>query len=235
MIGLKQPMREKMNSPDTIRLRIDQLLSEVHSIVRVDSSDCLVDSVAVGACSGWIAAAVNIVKIACSSDPQSAYVRHAEMLQTKGNKSEYLIHRDVLGLAGLLRQLRADVDLGLLNALDRRISAEAYDELIDHAQSYLDDGRKEPAGAIVAVVFEDALRRICRTSGVEDTGKTAEPLINALLSKGVLSKLEAKEAKAAADLRANATHALWDNFNSDQVGAVIQFTRRLLRDKLAPR
>jgi hypothetical protein len=89
--------------------------------------------------------------------------------------------------------------------------------LLDHAAAYLDEGRKDPAGAIVGVVFEDTIRRICRANGIIEAGQTCEPLINALTTSGVLSKLESKEAKAASDLRANATHAWWDKFNAEQV------------------
>ena len=85
---------------------------------------------------------------------------------------------------------------------------------------------------IAGVVFEDTVRRLCAVAGIEDANKTVDPLINALKAGGLFSKLEAKEAVAAGDLRAAATHARWEEFNGDQVRIVIAFTRRLLRDKL---
>lgn len=57
-------------------------------------------------------------------------------------------------------------------------------------------------------------------------------MINVLKSAGVLNRLEGKEAVVAADLRTSAKHALWSDFNEDQVRSAAQFTRRLLREKL---
>jgi hypothetical protein len=213
--------------------RIEELLSQIPNVVRVDSSDVLVSSEAKGACIGWIAAASNIIRLVLQSDQSSSYIRQAQQLQDTALQLNYLVHRNVLAMGAMLKQLRTDINGGLLTTFERQVSAETYDDLVDHAEAYLEDGRKEPAGAIVGVVFEDTVRRLCRANDIADAEKTAEPLINALIGRGVLTKLEGKEAKAASDLRTSATHALWDNFNADQVRTVIHFTRRLLRDKLA--
>ena len=185
-----------------------------------------------GACLGWIVATANIVKLACASDIDSSYLKQARVLQDTAPDRHYMMHHNVLAMVELLKHLRVDIDRGLLTTLERQVSAETYDDLIDHAVAYLDEGRKDPAGAIVAVVFEDTIRRLCRANGIDDRDKTCEPLIHALTTASVLTKLEGKEAKTASDLRANATHAWWDKFNADQVRVVINFTRRLLREKL---
>jgi hypothetical protein len=222
-----------MRVSETALARLDELLHQVRVVVRVDENDVLQDSTAKGACIGWIAAALNIVKLLLQSDPTSSYLTQAQQLQDTALQLNYLVHRNVLAMSELLKQLRIDVERGLLVTIERQISAETYDDLIDHAESYLRDGRKDPAGAIVGVVFEDTLRRLCRANNISDSEKTAEPLINALTSRGVLSKLEAKEAKVASDLRTSATHARWDEFGKEQVQIVMQFARRLIREKLA--
>jgi len=222
-----------MPARESIVKRIDELLLEVASVIKVDNDDTLVDAAAKAACVGWIAATANIVKLACQSDPGSSYLQQVRELQDGAPNLNYIMHHNVLAIAEILKQLKRDIDHGLLTSFERQVSAETYDDLIDHAAAYLGEGRKEPAGAVVGVVFEDTIRRICRANGIADAGQTCEPLINALTTAGVLSKLEGKEAKAASDLRANATHAWWDKFNADQVGVVIEFTRRLLREKLS--
>lgn len=222
-----------MKSVDAVTRRIDELLHQVSSVVRLGRTDQLVDSAAMAACVGWIAAATHIVKLACASDPESSYIRQAIQLQDSAPGRGWVMRHNVLALAEMLKHLKTDIAAGLLTTLERQVSAETYDDLIDHASAYLEEGRKDPAGIIVAVVFEDTIRRVCRTNGIDDSDKTCEPLINALTAANVLTKLEAKEAKLASDLRANATHAWWDRFNADQVQVVINFTRRLLREKLA--
>jgi hypothetical protein len=219
----------QMKSSDAISVRINELIAQAPTLYQASEHDQVTDGAAMGACQGWLVAATNIVELACASG--SSYFVGAKQLQARD--LGYMIHHNVLAMVELLKQLRTDIDRGLLTTLERQVSAETYDDLIDHAAAYLGEGRKDPAGTIVSVVFEDTIRRICRVNGIDEAGKTSEPLINALTTANILTKLEGKEAKAASDLRANATHAWWDRFNAEQVRVVIEFTRRLIREKLA--
>jgi hypothetical protein len=92
--------------------------------------------------------------------------------------------------------------------------------------------RKEPAGVLTGVVFEDTIHKLCARHEIPHQGVSLEPLLTALNSKSVLTPLERKEGTTAAALRTSATHARWTEFESDQVKTVLAFTRRLLRDKL---
>lgn len=217
---------------DDVRNRIEYLLARISQVVRVDGNGQLVNAEAKAACSGWIAAAVNVINVACAGDHNSAYVRQALDLQTSALRLNYIMHQNVLALGEILRYLIIDIDSGFLVSLERRISAETYDDLMDHAEAYLAENRKDPAGVIAGVVFEDTIRRTCLSYDIDIEGKTVDPLINALATQGVLTKLEGKEARACAEVRAKATHALWHEFNAEQVDVVIRFTKRLIREKL---
>jgi hypothetical protein len=138
----------------------------------------------------------------------------------------------VVKLRGMLEQLRADFAAGLLTNLESQISAQTFEDLLVHAGAYLHDGRKEPAGVLTGVVFEDTIHKLCARHGIPHAGLTLEPLLTALGSKNVLTALERKEGITAAGLRTSATHARWDEFDADQVESVLRFTRRLLQEKL---
>jgi hypothetical protein len=183
---------------------------------------------------GWIAAATHIIQVACSSSLASAYVNQAQRLQETVEQMGYLAHRHVWSMGEILKQSLADIDRGLLQTLERQVSSETFDDLIDHADAYLGEGRKDPAGVIAGVVFEDTIRRLCRANGINDVGKTLDPMISDLANGRILTSLEAKEARAAAGLRTSATHALWSEFTADQVRATVTLTRRLIREKLNP-
>jgi hypothetical protein len=138
----------------------------------------------------------------------------------------------VVKLRGMLEQLRADFAAGLLTNLESQISAQTFDDLLDHAEAYLHDRRKDPAGVLTGVVFEDTIHKLCARHGIPHAGLSLEPLLIALGSKNVLTPLERKEGTTAAGLRTSAAHARWDEFDASQVRTVLDFTRRLLREKL---
>lgn len=220
-----------MVAADEVKTRILELIAQVPDFLRLNEHGQVANHHVLASCVGWIAAAFSIVQTACEASPRSAYLQQIAKLQERDRG--YMIGEVVLSIVEVLKHLLVDMDRGLLVNMERQISAETFDDLLDHADAYLAEGRKEPAGVIAGVVFEDTVRRLCAVAGIEDANKTVEPLINALKAGGHLSKLEGKEAVAAGDLRAAATHARWDEFNSEQVKSVIAFARRLLRDKLA--
>jgi len=215
--------------------RISELISTSSNVVREDQYGILRDSKTVGDCLGWISAAAQIVHIACREDSHSPYLAEALRIQERAPGKGISAAVEVRAMAALLQQLHTDIGGGLLVSLERRVSAETFDDLLDHASSYLKEDRKEPAGVIAGVVFEDTIRKLCNSNSISTEDKTLEPLINALTAAGVFDKLEGKEARVAQGIRTSATHALWNEFQADQVEYVIKFTRRLLREKLVTR
>lgn len=136
-------------------------------------------------------------------------------------------------LYGQLQQLQRDFEAGLLSDFEAQVSAQTFDDLLDHAEAYLADTRHEPAGVLAGVVFEDTIRRLSIKHGIDPAGRELDNLLSALKARNVLTKLEHKEGIAAAEVRAKATHADWGAFNAEQAEATIKFARRLIRDKLA--
>jgi hypothetical protein len=166
-------------------------------------------------------------------DPASSYSQLVTERLAKTAIEPWYAHQFVVQVVQALQQMQLDAEAGLLARIEARVSAENFDDLLDHAAQYLADGRHEPAGVLAGVVFEDTIRRLCDSHGIEHRDKELDAAMNALKAKGVLTKLEQKEGITAADLRGNATHANWQAFKASQVTPVIDFTRRLIREKLA--
>ncbi len=80
------------------------------------------------------------------------------------------------------------------------------------------------------MVFEDTIPRICDRNGIEQSGRQLDTLISALATENVIMQAEAHRARAAAHVRAKATHAPRDEFTADDVGGPIALTdERMLR------
>jgi hypothetical protein len=180
-----------------------------------------------------MAAAENIVHLLCPSG-QTSYRKSAERIVTQASKSTLAAAGSYARqFASLFSQLRSDVERGLVGSIAVAAQAEALDDLLGHAAIYLREKRKEGAGVLSTAVFEDTIRRIVRSTGEDPTGKTLDPLINALVQSDTITGIVAKRCRAAAGVRNSALHANWEEFTLDDVGAVVTLTRELLSQHMA--
>jgi hypothetical protein len=203
---------------EAIRRKIEDLVSRAPA---VSSSNP-------GLCEGWITEAVNVIEVAVPVESNS-YRRRVRELE---NHSRYMVANKVAAIAACLQAFLFDLDAGLIADFGNKVRAETFDDFLDHADKYREEGQKQAAGVLAAVVFEDTIRRICRNKNIADKDKNLEQLINALASKTVITGQQSKQAKVAAHVRTKATHALWDEYDFDGVADTIQLTRTLLREHL---
>ena len=218
-----------MSMEEDIRTRLQQLLGESSHLSQGNENGQCTDPVQMQACSAWLTAAQNLVHLICT-DSNAPYRSKADRVALGDHG--YMIHEGVGELAAVLTALQNDADLGLLASVADRARAETFDDFLDHADVYLKDSRKNEAGVIAGVVFEDTVRRVCRKSMIEEKGKRIDELISALSSQGQLSAIKAKRARVAAHVRTKATHAQWDEYEVADVRATIEFTRELIVSKL---
>lgn len=180
-------------------------------------------------CRAWITSALNVVGVLCP-DETNPYRRRTDEIAQRD--SGYLLPDDVYEFRCLLQALMKDIEAGLLTSIADRASAETFDGFLDHADAYLSEGRKQEAGVIAGVVFEDCLRRICRKHQEPEKDINLDRLISTLVKIGVLTATKAKRARAAAHVRTKATHAQWDEFDLHDVRASVEITRELILHEL---
>jgi len=166
---------------EKIYKRITQLVDDAKNVVGVsefgfaDKPDL---------CEGWLSAAVHVVSLLGAS--VSSYKNNIDRIVSVEKRGH--IDKAVISVRAILIRMLQDLDDGLITSIVDRVAAETFDDFIDHAEAYLKEGRKDPAGAICGVAFEDTIRRLCHAHNIEDEGKTCEPLINALITGGVLER-----------------------------------------------
>lgn len=214
---------------EVVRVRVAQLIEQSGRLSVGNSYGQCVDERQQQECSAWITAAQNAVHFICASE-KTPYRQKADRIAS--DRHGYVIHDAVGELAAVLRNLLSDADAGLLASVANRARAEAFDNFLDHAEAYRRDSRKNESGVIAGVVFEDTLRQICRKEGIAEKDQKLDALISELSARGELSGVKAKRARAAAHVRTKASHAQWDEFELEDVGATIEFTRELIAAKL---
>ena len=97
------------------------------------------------ACQGWLAAAKNIVQIVVP-DSKAAYRLTVDKVESQ--KWGKVINQGVGEIGEILQNLLRDAQSGLVSSVVDQTRAEVFDDFLDHAESYLQEGRKNPAGVI---------------------------------------------------------------------------------------
>lgn len=180
-------------------------------------------------CQSLITEALNIIDFAVpiENHPYKRTVVHF------GQEAAGVLVLDRVAVIGsILSSLLADIDAGLIADFGNKIRAETFDEFLEHADFYRQEGQKQAAGVLAGVVFEDTIRRICRDNGITEKSEDLDKLINALTSRTVITGQQARQARLAAFVRAKGTHAQWDDYTLDGVADVIRLTRTLLAEHL---
>ena len=180
------------------------------------------------AAESWIVQAANIVRVAVPASDNPYRTRIEEL----ANRNKSHISSSVIFIAEILSALVKDLNRGLLNDFGNQIRAEAFDDFLDHAAAYLKDKRKNEAGTIAGVVFEDTIRRIYRNKIGDEKDTSLDFVISELLKKNVITAIKGKQARVAAHVRTKATHAQWSEFELNDVAQTVDLTRRFIADYL---
>lgn len=124
------------------------------------------------------------------------------------------------------------MEAGLLGSITDQARAETFEDFLDHAEFYVLQGRKNEAGVIAGVVFEDSLRRVCRKQQIVEKDVKLDQLISQLTNNGTFTAVKAKRARVAAHVRTKASHAQWDEFEMADVQATLAFTHEFIATNL---
>jgi len=210
-----------------IATRLDQLIEEGEALSIGNEQGQVDDEDHRQECSAWLVSAHSLV-YASISDASQPYRQQIDRICTRDRG--YTAHNYVGEARQILLAFRADATNGLVSSLLDSARAEVFDDFMDHAVEYLKQKRKNEAGTIAGVVFEDAIRRAHRKHVGPEKGTMLDEVISELARRNLLSAVKAKRARAAAHVRTKATHAQWDEFELDDVAAAIEFTRGVVAE-----
>lgn len=214
---------------ENIKNRIADLIAQGQQLRKGNQHDQVRSEEHRQQCVAWFAPAQNMIQVVCPN-PDNAYRKRSEEIIKVGRG--LTVHGGVGEITDLLANLMTDIDLGLISSVINRVRAETFDDFLDHAEAYHKEGRKNEAGVIAGVVFEDSIRRICDKYGIAQKGKKLDDLITELAKADVFSQTKAKRARVAAHVRTKATHAQWDEFDLNDVKGTIEFSREMIVEKL---
>jgi hypothetical protein len=171
---------------------------------------------------GWMGATVRAIHAV--TGPLDRY--RFEVLDARIDVGGRGMAQQVDQMAALLGRVIEDFDAGLLLPPEMRGVVQTFEQFLDHARAYHKQGKKQEAGVITGVVFEDTIRRIAALHHVSQT--RLDQVVTELANRGVLTDAAAKRARAAAAVRNGAAHANWVAYDIKDVGPAIDLTQELI-------
>jgi hypothetical protein len=165
----------------------------------------------------------------------------AAITRIAGNNSAYMteleaaratkqwIGSHAIRIAGIIRQLKQDLDDGYLSTTRELLHAETFADFLEMAAHLLSEGYKDAAAVIAGSSLEVHLRNLAakHSLSVELNGKPKKAdLINTeLASASAYSKLDQKNVTAWLDLRNKAAHGHYQDYSKTQVELLVSQIR----------
>lgn len=132
---------------------------------------------------------------------------------------------------GVLKAAKDDFEHGFLFDTRALIQAEVFDDFLEQASHLLDTGYYGPAAVIGGIVLEEGLRRHCRQNDVAIPARaTIGPMNDALAKTGLYNNVLKKKISALAEIRNQAAHGQWKEFNMKDVEQMIDWLRIFLEN-----
>lgn len=177
----------------------------------------------------WITKLTNILETVFGT--QSPQFRcFQEVLPDGGiNFIEYDYH--IYPIIGILVGALDDLKKGFLISQEYLIAGEVFDTILEQAKVLNQSGYKDPAAVLGRVVLEDALRRISRTEGIDDTLK-ASIINDELKQKGIYPQTQWRFVQAWLDVGNKAAHGHFDQYDSNMVNDMFKGIEQFLMDYL---
>lgn len=215
-----------MKLDEKIRKRIDELteLGEKVLATRTAPSAGFItdDFVDVQLMNQWIISCLSLVgRIFGDSSPH--YMR------LKAQLPNYPKWSNAEQAFGVWLSVKDDFESGGIFELRRLVEAEVFDEFLEQAEHLLEAGYFQPAAVVAGSVLEDGLRKLCFANNVAMPAKPKLDWMNGELAKiQIYSKLIQKKITAIADLRNNAAHGKWNEFEKSDVESMVHDVRNIM-------
>jgi hypothetical protein len=167
-----------------------------------------------------------------AKSPQlEAYTTALAQIAKSAPNSTYAAHHQGHHARGVLQNVIAEVEAGLISSLRAQVAGEIFAELVGLGKEILEDDTesgKNVSAVLIAAAFEDLMRRL----GGELAGVVGRPkldeVITALKNAGILKGGAVGTAQSYLKFRNDSLHAHWANVQRSQVQSCIAFIEALL-------
>lgn len=154
------------------------------------------------------------------------------LVKVTDDGAKNLLHDfDIHPIIGILQGALFDLENGFLTEQEFFIAGDIFDSVLEQAKYLNQKEFKDPAAVLARVVVEDALRRIARTEGVDDSTKISK--INDELKKlGRYTQPQWRQIQVWIDIGNAAAHGKFTQYKQGDVQKMIEDIERFLAAEL---
>lgn len=131
---------------------------------------------------------------------------------------------------GILNAIKLEIKDGFILSIRDLVSGEVFSDFIEMAEYFLKGKYKDPAAVIIGSVLENRLRSLMSANNLDTLDQKGKPkkasLLNDELYKAdIYGKLDQKSIVAWLDLRNQAAHGHYAEYNQQQVEMMLNYVR----------
>lgn len=174
----------------------------------------------------WLVKVDNLVRsvFGSTSAHYEQFKRHADRHIERSSQ--------VNAVVGVLTGALDDLEGGFLEGQERLVAGVIFDSVLEEARTLARAGFKDPAAVLGRVVLEDALRRLCRNRGLDDTVR-ASMMNDALKTAGHYAQPQWRLIQTYLDIGNSAAHGKFDDYDEATVLRMIDDIDRFWAQELS--
>ena len=172
--------------------------------------------------------------------PESQYSKMLQsVLETRDFTRVHSNHyTHVAQIGGILKAVKHDIDSGILIDFRRLIQAELFSDFLEMAEYLVNEGYKDASAVLLGAILEDALRKISNAREISTLNANGKPLpmeaMNVQLAKdGAYNALVKKQITSWSNLRNDAAHGRYQEYDTEQVKQMMLFVQKFCADFLS--
>lgn len=184
----------------------------------------------------WVSRCGQFIKNICTEE--SIYYRRFETVLNEFEDIDKNSDRVVGIVLGSIKAVYSDYKEGMLTNVRNLLRAEIFTDFLEMGEYLLNEGYKDAAAVIIGSVLEDTLKKLSIQNDIEilnhkGKNKTIQPLNQELGKEGVYNKLTEKRITSWGDLRNNAAHGHYDEYDAEQVKMMLLFVQEFCSDNIS--
>jgi hypothetical protein len=131
---------------------------------------------------------------------------------------------------GILNAIKLEIKDGFILSIRDLVSGEVFSDFIEMAEYFLKEKYKDPAAVIIGSVLENRLRSLMSANNIDTLDQKGKPkkassLNDELYKSDIYGKLDQKSIVAWLDLRNQAAHGHYSEYNQQQVEMMLNYVR----------
>jgi len=155
---------------------------------------------------------------------------HFQEFQQRCRHSSY---DDALEGQSILKAAKEDMEGGYLKKLEDLVAADIFTDFLEMAEYLLEHEYKDPAASLIGAVLEDGLRKIAKKNDITLKIKENISSLNQKIADAkIYNRLVHKQVEVWNEIRDNADHAKFSEYNADSVQGMCSDVRHFLGEYL---